>query len=105
MMVGAKRNRRSRLLIQAAIAVVPLTIVPIQLAGAQPITLVCQGRLSWYEPKVIEGTAGPSATVVDLNARRITTPVGTFEMSNVRDDAITFVGTQDELIVFGTLDR
>jgi hypothetical protein len=47
----------------------------------------------------------PGAAVVDLEKKRIATPVGNFRITRILDESITFDDPTSNLLVFGTLDR
>jgi hypothetical protein len=50
------------------------------IASAQAIDLSCKGVMHTYEMKQKEGTVDPGAAVVDLEHKRIATPVGSFRI-------------------------
>jgi hypothetical protein len=84
---------------------VSLTLA-VTIAAAEAIDLSCQGVMHTYEMKQIEGTVEPGAAVVDLEHKRIATPVGSFRITTISDDSISFDDPNSkELVVFGTLDR
>ena len=87
-----------------AVLIIALTIIS-DTAFAGPINLMCGGTMNQYQPKRIEGTVAPGATVVDLDQNRIETPVGRFRISTVTDTSISFDDPGKQLVVFGTLDR
>jgi hypothetical protein len=77
------------------------------MACGQAIDLVCSGTWHDFRPTpTINSTVGPAATKVDLENRRITTPIGNFSMFKIEDTKIWF---QDDpgkqLFVQGSLDR
>jgi hypothetical protein len=73
---------------------------------AEAIDLSCQGVMHTYEMKQKEGTVDPGAAVVDLEHKRIATPVGSFRITTISDDSISFDDPNSkQLVVFGTLDR
>ena len=74
-------------------------------AHAQLVHLVCGGSVIVVEPRPFEDTVPPTTTTIDLTRRTIATPVGTYAISNVRDDSISFEGTQSHNRVAGQLDR
>lgn len=77
-------------------------------APAAAVDLTCSGVMHTYNPKHIEATVAPGATVVDLDNHDITTPVGEFEITRVSEDSIAFGGRSPSypgLTIFGTLDR
>jgi hypothetical protein len=77
------------------------TITPVE-----AIDLSCQGAMHTYEMKQKEGTVDPGAAVVDLERKRIATPVGSFRITTISDDSISFDDPNSkQLVVFGTLDR
>jgi hypothetical protein len=61
------------------------TITPVE-----AIDLSCQGVMHTYEMKQKEGTVDPGAAVVDLERKRIATPVGSFRITTISDDSISF---------------
>jgi hypothetical protein len=76
------------------------------IAQANAIDLTCSGEMHTYGSKHIEGTVPLGATIVDLDKKLITTPVGSFHITNVSDDSISFDDpAKKQLVVFGTLDR
>jgi hypothetical protein len=78
----------------------------ITIAPAEAIDLSCKGVMHTYEMKQKEGTVDPGAAVVDLEQKRIATPVGSFRITNISDDSISFDDPKSkQLVVFGTLDR
>ena len=86
------------LLVSLALAV-PIT-------PAEAVDLSCKGVMHTYEMKQKEGTIDPGAAVVDLEHKRIATPVGSFRITTISDDSISFDDpSSKELVVFGTLDR
>jgi hypothetical protein len=86
------------LLVSLALAV---TIAP-----AEAIDLSCQGVMHTYEMKQKEGTVDAGAAVVDLEQKHIATPVGSFRITTISDDSISFDDPKlREFVVFGTLDR
>jgi hypothetical protein len=78
----------------------------VSIAPAEAIDLTCSGVMHTYRSKHIEGTVPSGAAIVDLEKRRITSPVGNFHITNVSEDSILFDDpTETQLVVFGTLDR
>jgi hypothetical protein len=78
----------------------------ITIAPAEAIDLSCKGVMHTYEMEQKQGTVGPGAAVVDLERKRIATPVGNFRITTISDESIAFDDpTSKELVVFGTLDR
>jgi hypothetical protein len=78
----------------------------ITIAPAEAIDLTCKGVMHTYELKQTEGTVEPRAAVVDLEHKRIATPVGSFRITTISDDSISFDDPNSkQLVVFGTLDR
>jgi hypothetical protein len=47
----------------------------------------------------------PAATRVDLDRKRVSTPLGEFPLSKIEENTIFIAGEQNGLIVFGSLDR
>jgi len=74
-------------------------------SSGQTIDLVCNGAMNEYEPDHIEGTAGPGVARVDLGRKHISTPVGEFRISKVQETTIYFDDPENQLKVFGYLDR
>jgi hypothetical protein len=91
---------------KAAISLATL-VFAISIARAEAINLTCGGVMHTYNAKHIEGTVSPQATVIDLEQRRMTTPVGDFSITDVSEGSISFGdgGQRKDLAVFGTLDR
>jgi hypothetical protein len=88
--------------------IVPATIALalFRIAPAEAIDLTCRGEMHTYRPQHIEMTVPPGATIVGLEKRRITTPVGHFQITNVSDDSISFdAPAEKQLVVEGSLDR
>jgi hypothetical protein len=78
----------------------------ITIAPAEAIDLSCKGVMHTYEMKQKEGTVDPGAAVVDLEHKRIATPVGSFRITTIADDSISFDDPDSkQFVVFGTLDR
>jgi len=78
----------------------------VTIAPAEAIDLSCQGVMNTYEMERKQGTVGPGAAVVDLEHKRIATPVGSFRITTISEDSISFDDpTSKELVDFGTLDR
>jgi hypothetical protein len=85
-----------------------LLTLAISIAPANAVDLTCGGSMHTYNPKHIEGTVAPQATVVNLEEKYIATPVGEFDITKVSEDSISFGGTSPSypgLTIFGTLDR
>src|SRR5260370_17479923 len=75
------------------------------IAPAQAIDLSCKGVMHTYEMKQKEGTVDPGAAVVDLEHKRIATPVGSFRITTIADDSISFDDPDsNQLVVFVTLN-
>jgi hypothetical protein len=90
---------------KAAIGIASLMLAT-SIASAEAIVLSCSGVMHTYSTGHIEGAVPTGATIVDLEKRRITTPVGAFHITNVLDDSISFDDpAETQLVVFGTLDR
>ena len=80
--------------------------IVITIAPAAATDLSCEGVMHTYEMKQKEGTVDPGAAVVDLEHKRIATPVGSFRITTISDDSISFDDPNSkQLVVFGTLDR
>jgi hypothetical protein len=78
----------------------------ITIAPAEAIDLSCTGVIHTYDLEKKQGTVEPGASVVDLEQKRIATPVGSFRIKTIAEDSITFDDpTSKEFVVFGTLDR
>jgi hypothetical protein len=78
----------------------------ITIAPAEAVDLSCTGVMHTYEMKQKEGTVDPGAAVVDLEHKTIATPVGSFRITTISDDSISFDDPRSkQLVVFGTLDR
>jgi hypothetical protein len=78
-----------------------ITVTP-----AEAIDLSCTGVMHTYKPKHVEATVDAGAAVVDLEQKRIATPVGSFRITNISDDSISFDDPRSKnLAVLGTLDR
>jgi hypothetical protein len=77
----------------------------ITIAPAEAIDLSCKGVMHTYNnPAHREGTVEPGAAVVDLEQKRIATPVGSFRITTISDDSISFDDPRSkQLVVFGTL--
>jgi hypothetical protein len=69
----------------------------------QTINLVCRGQVIKYNPTIEALTEG--AATIDLDQNSLTTSLGEFHIINVGDTSINFNGTENSLVVFGTLDR
>jgi hypothetical protein len=81
-------------------------LLAISITGAEAIDLRCSGVMHTYKGKHIEATVLPQATTVDLEQRRIATPVGEFHITEVSEGSISFDDPKSkQLAVFGTLDR
>ena len=74
-------------------------------ALGQTITLVCSGKMYESEPDKIESTVGPGAATLNLELKRVSTPVGDFRITKVEDTKISFDDPEKQLKVFGYLDR
>jgi hypothetical protein len=74
------------------------------LAVGQTVKLLCNGMVHQYEPNRVDGTASGAATV-DIDGKRIVTPVGQFRITKVEETAIYFDDPRKQLKVFGYLDR
>lgn len=74
-------------------------------APAQTIGLVCRGTFREYQPKQFESNVPPGATRVDLDRKRISTPMGDFVISKVEETKIWIDDENRGLVVFGSLDR
>lgn len=73
---------------------------------ANAVDLSCTGVMRTYEMKQKEGTVDPGAAVIDLEHKTIATPVGSFRITTISDDSISFDDPKSrDLVVFGTLDR
>ncbi|KJC40069.1 hypothetical protein UP09_23770 [Bradyrhizobium sp. LTSP885] len=86
-----------------------LVMLAISATSANATDLTCAGTMNTYQPKRVEATIEPGATVVDLAARHIVTPIGDFDITSVSQGSISFGGDNTPsyrgLTVFGTLDR
>jgi hypothetical protein len=77
-------------------------------AFAQAVNLTCVGELHIYEPERIDATVDPTASAVDLASKEITTPLGTFRLSRIEENRLTFDGAatrEFNLVTHGSLDR
>jgi hypothetical protein len=83
-----------------AIAGFAMSAVP-----ANAIDLSCRGVMHTYAMEKKQGTVDPGAAVVDLEKKRIATPVGSFRITRILEESITFDDPTSNLKVFGTLDR
>lgn len=89
---------------KAAIGIASLLAVSVSPAWA--IDLSCKGMMHTYGSTPMEGAVEPGATVVDLDQKSITTPIGDFRITTVTDASVSFDDpTEKRLVVFGTLDR
>lgn len=89
-----------------AVVVLTTLILASTIACAGAVDLTCGGVMHTYQATHIQGSVAPGATIVDLEQRRITTPVGSFRVIDISEDSITFDDPREkQLIVFGTLDR
>jgi hypothetical protein len=81
-------------------------ILAVTIAPAAAIDLSCKGVMHTYEMEQKEGAVDPGAAVVDLEQKRIATPVGNFRITTISEDSISFDDpSSKQLVVFGTLDR
>jgi hypothetical protein len=73
----------------------------------QTINLICRGSFTLYEPKTVTRTLDPGvgATSIDLEGRKISTPVGQFIVNKITDSEILFDDPKGRLKVSGHLDR
>jgi hypothetical protein len=102
MPVGDKGIHRMRAVMGLLISIALATTI----APAQAIDLSCTGVMHTYEMKQKEGAVDPGAAVVDLEHKRIATPVGSFRITTIADDSISFDDPDSkQFVVFGTLDR
>jgi hypothetical protein len=77
-------------------------------AFAQAVNLTCDGQLHVYEPERISATVSPTASAVDLANNEITTPLGTYRLSRIEENKLTFDGPATRelnLVTHGSLDR
>ena len=74
-------------------------------AAAAPIELTCNGTLHQYLPTVIHAAVSPTATQVDLETMRISTPFGRYGVTGVDKSSVSFNGTWKGFLVAGSLDR
>src|SRR4051812_43692136 len=77
-----------------------LSIAP-NVANAQTISLMCNG---YVQTKDTKATAS-GATTIDLDRQTVSSPVGDFRVLSVDDRSISFNGSQNQLTVFGNVDR
>lgn len=90
---------------KTAIFAASLTLA-ISTAPADAVDLTCSGVMHTYGASHMEGTVEPGATVVDLGAKHMTTPIGDFRITGVSEGSVAFDDPAEKrLIVFGTLDR
>ena len=89
----------------AIACVLSLSFVASTAAAGQSIDLVCGGDMFQYEPYRVHGTAGPAATNVDIENKRISTPFGEFRISWMDAGKVSFDGEQGHLLMSGSLDR
>jgi hypothetical protein len=79
-------------------------ILAVTIAPAAAIDLSCKGVMHTYEMEQKEGAVDPGAAVVDLEQKRIATPVGNFRITTISEDSISFDDpSSKQLVVFGTL--
>jgi hypothetical protein len=78
-------------------------MLAMSITPAKAIDLNCSGEMHTYGSRHIEGTVSPGATIVDLEKRSISTPVGDFRITNISEGSISF--DDPARFVFGTLDR
>jgi hypothetical protein len=73
----------------------------------QTINLICHGSFTLYEPKTVTRTLDPGvgATFIDLEGKKISTPVGEFSVNKITDAEILFDDPKGRLTVSGHLDR
>jgi hypothetical protein len=77
-------------------------------AFAQAVNLTCGGELHIYEPERMDATVNPTASAVDLASNEITTPLGTYRLSRIEENKLTFDGPatrEFNLVTHGSLDR
>jgi hypothetical protein len=89
-------------------ACVSLLLFMASAVPARAIDLTCSGVMHSYGAKHLQGTVEPQATVVNLDEKYITTPVGEFDITSVSENSVSFGGTSSSypgLTIFGTLDR
>jgi hypothetical protein len=75
---------------------------------AQAVNLTCVGELHIYEPERMDANVDPTASAVDLASKEITTPLGTFRLSRIEENKLTFDGPatrEFNLVTDGSLDR
>jgi hypothetical protein len=77
----------------------------ITIAPAEAIDLSCRGIMHTYAMEKQQGTVDPGAAVVDLEKKRIATPVGNFRITNISEESVTFDDPSSKFLGFGTLDR
>jgi len=73
--------------------------------AAASTRLICGGTYTQGPPNPIEAKVGPGATVVDIEAGLLSTPIGKFRITQSAQDAITFDSPDGKLKVFGRMDR
>jgi hypothetical protein len=75
---------------------------------AQAVNLTCGGELHIFEPDRMDATVNPTASAVDVASNEITTPLGTYRLSRIEENKLTFdaPATRDfNLVTHGSLDR
>src|SRR4051812_15165302 len=89
---------------RAAIVMLSILVAIASPSRAQVVDLVCAGTMQ-SRPDNITATVAPGAAHIDLKENTIETPVGSFAISNVDGNTVTFSGMLQRLHAFGTLDR
>jgi hypothetical protein len=74
-------------------------------ACSQAIDLVCSGTMRQFDPSPTNGAVERGATRVDLEHKRISTPVGNFWISKIEETKIWFEELGKQLVGEGSLDR
>ncbi|MBR0792146.1 hypothetical protein JQ631_23935 [Bradyrhizobium manausense] len=99
-------NTKSVSIVASALAIYGVIITP---TFAQAVNLTCRGRYHVYPPEEsIDASLPPSASSVDLAAKRIVTPLGAYTLSQIDEDQLTFDAPASPtfgFITHGTLDR